>query len=151
MATFTFTVIKWTFLVIGLAFLGAATQVPRDGAIVMLILGLAFGSIGGGILGHGWWRTRRDAELRAHGHRIEADFQQVELNTTLEVNGSNPFRIVAQWHDHSRNEVHIFKSDNLWFDPSDFVQGKKIPVFLDAGNPSKYLVDLSFLPRERNA
>lgn len=151
METTTFAIIKWTFLLIGLAFLGAATQVSGGGAIVMLILGLAFASIGGGILGYGWWRARRDAELRERGQRIEAEFQQVELNTSLEVNGSNPFRIVAQWHDTVRNEVHIFKSANLWFDPSDFVQGKKIPVYLDAANPSKYLVDLSFLPKVHNA
>ncbi|MEY4766014.1 MAG: hypothetical protein RI907_2687, partial [Pseudomonadota bacterium] len=57
----------------------------------------------------------------------------------------------AQWHDAAHNELLIFKSSNLWFDPSQFIQNKKIPVYVDAADPSRYLVDLSFLPKVRHA
>ncbi|MEY4766464.1 MAG: hypothetical protein RI907_3137, partial [Pseudomonadota bacterium] len=92
----TIAIVKWVFLSIGLACLGGATQADHGGAWVLVILGLAFAGVGGGLIGYGWWSARRATELREHGRLIEADFQQVELNTSLEVNGSNPFRIVAQ-------------------------------------------------------
>jgi hypothetical protein len=63
--------------------------------------------------------------------------------------GTNPFCIVAQWHDVRSNEIFVFRSASLWFDPTSFVQGRTIPVYMDPGNPSYYVVDLSFLPKHR--
>ncbi len=151
MANTTITIIKWLFLGAGLLLLGLSTQAHGTGALVVGFMGLVFSSIGGGLIGYAAWRAKLDTALREHGHRIEAELQQVELNTSLEVNGVSPFRIVAQWHDAQRNEVFIFKSANLWFDPSEFVAGKKVPVYLDVNNPSKYLVDLSLLPTVHGA
>jgi hypothetical protein len=110
------------------------------------LLGLVFAAIGGGIIVYGWWSATQEAHLREHGHLVQAEFQQVELNESLEVNGANPLRIVAQWHDSTNNRLCIFKSANPWFDPSAFVQGRKIPVYGDLAKPSRYHVDTSFLP-----
>ena len=43
--------------------------------------------------------------------------------------------------------MHVFESDNVWFDPTSYVKGRKITVFIENDNPKKYLVDLSFLPK----
>lgn len=141
------TVIKWLFLAIGIGMLAGAVSLQSSAALPLWILGLVFASIGGGIIGYGWWSTKREAQLRQHGHLVQADFQQVELNEAIEVNGTSPFRIVAQWHDAKNNELFIFKSANLWFDPSKFVRGRKIPVYVDLSKPSRYYVDTSFLPK----
>jgi hypothetical protein len=141
------TLIKWLFLAIGIGMLVGAMKVQSSAALPLSILGLVFTSIGGGIIGYVWWTTKKEALLRQHGHLIQADFQQVELNEALEVNGANPFRIVAQWHDAANNQLFIFKSANLWFDPSKFVQGRKIPVYVDLSKPSRFHVDTSFLPK----
>lgn len=145
----TITLIKWLFLVIGIGLLIGAITVQSNDALPLLLLGLSFAAIGGGIIGYGCWSTRKEAFLRQHGHLIQADFQRVELNQALEVNGSNPFRIIAQWHDAENNQLFVFKSVNLWFDPSNFVQDRKIPVYVDLSNPSRYHVDTSFLPKVR--
>lgn len=141
------TFIKWLFLVIGLGMLiGAWFSNLNGGEIIIFFLGLVFASIGGGIIAHGWWSRRKEAALRQHGHLVQAEFQQVELNQALEVNGANPFRVVAQWLDVRSNTLFVFRSANLWFDPTRFVQGRTIPVYVDLAKPSRYHVDLSFLP-----
>jgi len=43
--------------------------------------------------------------------------------------------------------LYIFRSENLWFDPSDHVTQEKIPVLVDEANMKKYWVDTTFLPK----
>lgn len=110
-------------------------------------IGSVFALIAAGIL---YWR-RRAAELaqylRRHGTPIQTDFQNVELNTRLRVNGRHPWRIVTQWKNPSTGELHLFHSDNLWFDPTSYISTKQLVVFLDRNNPKRYHMDVSFLPK----
>ncbi len=55
--------------------------------------------------------------------------------------------VFFQWQDPATSELHIFKSNNLWFDPSEHIKQQQITVFIEGGNPKKYFVDLSFLPK----
>lgn len=109
--------------------------------------GVIFASIGGGLSIAGAVQRRRKERLRRNGTRVEATFQRVEPNEALTVNGRHPYRIVAQWLDPTRNEVHVFHSENLWFDPTEYVADKTIPVFVQRGNPRRYVMDVSFLPK----
>ena len=90
---------------------------------------------------------RREAELRLHGRRVQARFQAVERNTSLEVNGNHPWRIVCQWQDPTTGLLHLFKSRNLWFDPTPYVKVQELTVFVDPRKPKRHFVDVSFLPR----
>jgi hypothetical protein len=90
--------------------------------------------------------ARKDAWLRQNGRRIEAEFTRVELNTSLQINGSSPYRLVCQWLDPATNHMHVFHSANIWFDPTNYVTGKTLQVMLDPNNPHRYLVETSFLP-----
>lgn len=91
--------------------------------------------------------ARKNVWLEQNGRRIQAEFTRVELNTSVEVNGANPYRIVCQWLDPASNQMHIFHSANIWFDPTNFIPGKTLEVLLDANNPHRYLVETSFLPK----
>ncbi|MNC77488.1 hypothetical protein D3C75_1294550 [compost metagenome] len=55
--------------------------------------------------------------------------------------------IRSQWLNPRTSEVHLFESDNIWFDPSDYLKDESISVFIDKKNPKKYHVDISFLPK----
>jgi hypothetical protein len=92
-------------------------------------------------------REARDEWLRLHGRRIQAGFLRVELNTSIEFNGSSPYRIVCQWLDSSTNQVHVFKSRNIWFDPAAYITGKTLEVMVEPGNYRRYVVETSFLPK----
>jgi hypothetical protein len=98
-----------------------------------------------------FWHNKRKIQtigyLKQNGGTIEADFQSVSRNTKLAVNGRNPFNILTQWLNPETNKLHIFVSDDIWFDPSDFIKTDKIKVLIDRKNPKKYYIDLSFLPQ----
>ncbi len=117
------------------------------GSIVLIGLGVVFTAPGIGFMV--WKRAsdRKNAWLQQNGRRIVAEITSVELNTSLEVNGRNPFRILCQWLDPARNEVHVFHSGNIWYDPTQFITEKTLVVLVDPNNPRRYTVDTSFLPK----
>jgi len=116
------------------------------GPLILGGLGLVFSGIGGGMKLAALSKARRVADLRQQGTPVQTAFQAVELNTSLQVNGRHPFQVVTQWLNPATGKLHVFHSDNLWFDPTEFAQERKITVFLDPANPKRYAMDLSFLP-----
>lgn len=141
------------FLLVGLAFFafgGPAILRHEHGIWILVVLGLVFTLVGGGMLGYGILASRRRAWLLANGRPVPAIFDHVEVNTTVAVNNKHPFRIVGHWHDHTRNELHVYRSANLWVDPGPFVtDGQSLRVLIDPGKPSRYHMDISFLPKVR--
>ncbi len=117
------------------------------GPMVAVGLGAVFSLIGGGMLLGMRASARRAQELRLHGARVQATFQAVERNTSLTVNGGHPWRIVCQWQDPATGLLHVFHSQNLWFDPTPFVHQTELTVFVDRAKPKRHLVDVSFLPK----
>ena len=114
--------------------------------LIIGIVGGVFALIGAVLVLVPWLRARRAAQLRTSGRRIEAAFQGVEQNTSLKVNGRYPFCVISQWQNPATSQVHVFRSDNLWFDPSEYITRTQIPVYIDPADPNRYHVDLSFLP-----
>lgn len=117
------------------------------GTLIVGGLGVLFTAIGAAMVVVPIRRKRLESFLRTSGVPVEATFEGVEQNTSMKVNGQSPWRVLAQWLDPTTSQVHVFKSDNLWFDPSDYVKDRKINVFMDRSDPKKYYVDLSFLPK----
>ena len=76
-----------------------------------------------------------------------AKFQSVKINRSFKVNGRNPYQILAHWQNPATSELHVFVSDNIWFDPTDYIDQDDIVVLIDKDNPSSYYVDTSFLPK----
>ncbi|PPV08000.1 hypothetical protein XBLMG947_1101 [Xanthomonas bromi] len=143
----TVTIIAWSFLLAGLGLLTGAALMPDQARWILLLLGVAFGGMGGGILGRRVRHARRAAWLRERGTVVEASFVEVELNPSLEVNGKHPFRILAHRHDRIHNTLAEYRSDNLWTDPQPFLaDGQLLRVFVDPQRPSRYHMDLSLLP-----
>ena len=117
------------------------------GATILGGIGSVFFAIGAGIALFSTLSQRKKSTLTSTGDAIEADFQNVELNESVSVNNTHPYRILAQWLNPRTNEVHIFKSENIWFDPTNHIKNKKIKVYIEPNNPKKYHVDISFLPK----
>jgi hypothetical protein len=109
-------------------------------------LGLVFGGVGAAMLLSRWVTERQASALRQRGRRLVTRFQAVERNLSLTVNGRSPWRIVTQWLDPRTGKVHVFSSQNLWFDPTPYVDRKEITVFVDPVNLKRHHVDVSFLP-----
>jgi len=110
-------------------------------------LGGVFFLIGAGFFLYDSLRRRKEQFLIQHGIPIDTEFQGVELNKSIRVGGRHPFRVVTQWLNPQTSELHVFTSNNLWFDPTRFIQARRITVFIHQDNPGRYYVDLSFLPK----
>lgn len=117
------------------------------GATILGILGGIFFAIGAGIALFITLSLRKKTNLTSTGDAIEANFQSVKRNESISVNNTHPYQILAQWLNPRTNEIHIFKSENIWFDPTSHIKNKKIKVYIEPNNPKKYHVDISFLPK----
>jgi hypothetical protein len=117
------------------------------GATITGGLGSVFFAIGAVMAWWPWRARRRAQQLMTQGTPVRAELQPVERNTALDVNGQHPWRLVAQWKNPVTADLYIFKSANLWFDPSSHLQGGFVMVYIDSNNPKRYHMDLSFLPK----
>jgi hypothetical protein len=117
------------------------------GPIITGGLGTVFLLIGGAMLLGPMLAARKQADLRQRGTRIVTTFQSVEQNTSFRVNGRHPFRVFTQWTNPATSQIHVFESENLWFDPTAHINSRDIGVYIERGNPKRYYVDLSFLPQ----
>lgn len=111
------------------------------------VVGGVFFLVGGGMMLSSSLKARSDQYLRKHGMSIKTEFQRVVMDTSLTVNGRHPFRILTQWQNPSTSAMHIFQSNNLWYDPTSHIKDRQITVFIERNNPKKYFIDLSFLPK----
>lgn len=94
-------------------------------------------------------RRRMYDWLDQFGMTVQAKLTEVGKNTALKVNGRSPWVIRAQWLHPVRNTVHLLTSENLWFDPSPYLGGvEDVTVRIDADNPRRHRIDLSFLPKQ---
>jgi len=116
-------------------------------ALILAAMGTVFFLAGAAIILFMALKGRQDEILKTSGVAIETRYQSVEQNTALSVNGRHPFRVLTQWQNPATSDIHIFKSNNLWFDPSAYIKQETIRVFIARDNPEKYYVDLSFLPK----
>lgn len=123
-------------------------------AIFLLGMGGLFAGIGlsllAGPLAFRLSSNKKAAKLQANGKKIVTKFTGVELNTFLTVNGSSPYQITSQWFDPETNQVYVFHSENIWFDPEEFIKSETIDVYVDPNDMKKYHMDISFLPKLAN-
>ena len=89
------------------------------------------------------------AWLLQNGRRIQAHHPRVELNGSVRIEGSHPYRITCEWRDPATNRMLSFCSGNISYDPTGLVSINQIDVLIDPNNPDHYLVDTSFLPLKR--
>jgi hypothetical protein len=120
------------------------------GALILGGLGFVFFLIGISMILYPYLKQKKAQHLLSNGKPILTKFNQVQLNYSLEVNGRNPFQIHSQWLDPSKQELYMFVSENIWFDPTDFIETDEIKVFIEPSNPKKYYMDISFLPKYKN-
>lgn len=117
------------------------------GFLLVFGMGVVFAAIGLTMIVVRSRGQKRAAWLRQHGRRVRTSFTGVELNRSLRVNGRSPYQIVSQSSDPASNSVRVFESENIWFDPSEYIKTDTIDVLVDPHDPKKYVMDISFLPK----
>jgi hypothetical protein len=110
-------------------------------------LGLIFFGVGIGAFVAGITKARNRKWLAANGMRVQARYTGTIHDTSLKVNNRSPWRLTAQWQHPVTAAMHTFKSDPIWYDPTDVVQRDTLDVLVNADNPKVYEVDIAFLPK----
>jgi hypothetical protein len=111
-------------------------------------IGVVFGVVGGGFLLVRRRRRRLRDWLLANGTRVQARLIGVEMNTSFRVNGQSPWRLRCQWQNPDTGRMHVFVSEDVWYDPGPFVKGDELDVVIDPRDPARHHVDISFLPEQ---
>ena len=113
--------------------------------ILLIGMGLVFFLIGAGSIFNSIAKKGRNNRLIETGTRIFVEFDRVELNTSYQVNGRSPYRIVCHGVDNDYNE---YISENLWKNPERFIKDRGInnfSVYVDVENQKKYYMPLDEL------
>ncbi|WP_299006640.1 DUF3592 domain-containing protein [uncultured Shewanella sp.] len=92
-----------------------------------------------------WLRRRKKASLTLYGNRIDTKLQDVKRNYNIRVNGRYPYQIMTEGINPSTSQKQIFKSQNLWQDPTAYLDKRWITVYVDKKRPKRYVMDLGFL------
>ena len=116
-------------------------------ALMSGVMGVAFLFAGVGILIYLGIKSKRRQWLKQNGTIIQAEVISCDMNTSISVMGRHPYSIRAQYLDSDTRIVHVFESDPIWYDPSQFIKNKQVQVFVDPNNLKKYFIDLSDLPK----
>ena len=106
-------------------------------------LGTVFAAIGFSLLLARLRGRRIAAQLRASGLPIQAKVLECYRDTSVQVNGRSPWRVVCQATHPATGKLQSFKSEAIWVDPSAQLAGKELRVFVDPARPKRHLVDLS--------
>ncbi|MHC0443730.1 DUF3592 domain-containing protein, partial [Flavobacterium sp. 3-210] len=74
-------------------------------------------------------------DLKFNGRSIITKFDNVNINYNYKVNGRSPYVIYSQWLNPATNEMHLFQSEDIWYNPTDFILSEEIKVLIDPSNP----------------
>ena len=118
------------------------------GGFVVLGMGAVFLLSGGAPLVYFMNKASRHKKLLESGTPIQTQFNRVEMNGSITVNGKSPYNIVSHWQDPvNRNTIWEFRSLNLWYDPEPYIrEDKSICVYVDPQDYKNYAMDMSQFP-----
>jgi len=105
-------------------------------------MGAIFFAIGAVLIKKHLALEKRKATLISSGYYIMADVIEVSRNIKISMNGRNPFVIHAHYSENGKN--YFFKSHNILFNPSPFLD-EKIRIYLDRNDYGIYYVDVDSL------
>ena len=125
-------------------------KVETESSIIILLIFIVFGIVGliVGFIGmiKSVKKSKKIKQLKIIGKQIYATYVSTNLNTSYSVNGRNPYNIICEWNNPVTNKKYLFKSENLWFNPEQYILENNITTFIVFINPNKieeYVVDIS--------
>ena len=138
-----FTILGAVFLATGVIIYYALKE--EEGAILFLLIfggiGLLFFALGVIFLIVELKKKLRNDKLLGAGNYVMAEVLEVTLNYNVAVNRRHPYIVRCRYQDMYGN-VHIFKSRDLFFDPTDLFKDQMVKVYVDGENYKHYYVDI---------
>lgn len=130
------------FLLIGILMPADSIKVSQVGFRLALCgMGGLFFVLGNVFLVQAIRKNVKYKKLVAAGNYLMADFVNATLNTSVSINGRNPYIAEFQFMD-SLGMIHVFQSRDLMFDPTSAFSGRQVRVYVDPENFDNYYVDV---------
>lgn len=113
-------------------------------------IGLIFLIIGGIGIFVNLNKRRLNNRLKANGKLVYANYVNTILNTSVSINGRNPYKIICEWTNPEDNKKYTFKSDNIWVNPEITINygNIQLPVYVNLKNCKQYYVDISSITKD---
>ena len=92
-------------------------------------------------------RKRRKLEnsFKTTGRKLEVQIVKMGIDTSISINRKNPYYVDCQWTDPATGRDYKHTIRYIWKDPQTILAGRNtIDVYMDAANPEKYFLDISF-------
>jgi hypothetical protein len=113
--------------------------------LALLLAGIVILLSGGGTVYMHFYKSKLRKELPRTGTRLQLP-GRVELKTTK---NKTEFVIISDWLNPEDSKMYAFTSDKISFDPTSYIAGRLMDVWIDRMNPKqKNYVDISFLPEK---
>lgn len=88
----------------------------------------------------------RAKNLLEQGVVISATVEAVDYDTSLTVNGKNPYQIICSYVDESTGKRYTFKSDSVWENINEVLNpGDLVRVYVQPNDYNQYHVDVETL------
>lgn len=116
--------------------------------LILTIIGFVFSATGGIGLYVIFSKRKTNAQLKANGTRISADYVETIVNESVHVQYRHPYNIICEWNNPADGKKYIFRSGNIWFNPENMIKENclnKFDVYYDEKNIKKYVVDIDCL------
>ncbi len=112
------------------------------------IIGFVFILIGGGVFASLVRKEKKRKKLLSYNYVIQANIVGINLDTSLSVNGRNPYRLEANYINPNDGKIYSYRSEEFWIDITPILtqmQITTIPVYVNPNNYAEYYVDVSNL------
>ena len=115
---------------------------------ILCTIGIIFLALGVAFLIHERRKREMKEELLSRGESVSAEVTGVSLNYSVSINGRHPYYVEASYRDPATGTVHVFRSHDLRFDPTEYVRGRKVAVYCRGDDYANYYMDIdAILPR----
>jgi hypothetical protein len=121
-------------------------RMKMGSVIVLLVLvpiGVVFSIVGILLFSIAHRKKKKIEHLKETGRRIYVEVNGVVINNSTRINGKSPYRIECSWLDENTGKTYLYKSENIWFDPTNLVIGTQLPAYVDPNNLMDHYIDIS--------
>ena len=94
-----------------------------------------------------YFENRQKARLDANHILLTSEKTVVRVDTNQFLNGFNPYVIDCYYTSPESGREYVFTSEPFMVDPSTYISGRALGIFVDPLDYSNYYVDTSFISK----
>lgn len=117
---------------------------------IMPIMGIIFMLIGGGCITAAILKDKKKKKVLAYNYVIQANIVGFNIDTSVAINGRNPYRLEANYVNPNDGKIYSYRSEEIWVDLTPILsqmQLTTVPVYVNPNNFAEYYMDITNLTK----